>query len=77
MPLGVNPFIKGGSIDFDGDHALCLAGGVFIPPARWVYLGMTLNWTDAEAGTVREVGPQFGAVVTQIFTLLRDRLGNN
>jgi len=76
MPLGVNPFIKGGSIDFNGDHALCLAGGVFIPPARWVYFGMTLNWTDAEAGTVKEVGPQFGAVVTQIFTQLRDRLGN-
>jgi beta-lactamase class A len=76
MPLGINPFIKGGSIDFDGEHALCLAGGVFIPPARWVYFGLTLNWTDAEAGTVKEVGPQFGAVVTQMFTLLRDRLGN-
>jgi hypothetical protein len=38
--------------------------------------GVTLNWTDAQAGTVAQVGPQFGAVVTQIFTLLRDRLGN-
>ena len=75
MPLGVNAFVKGGSIDFDGEYALCLAGGVFIPARRWVYFGMTINWTDAEGGNLAQEAPRFGSVVMQIFTLLRDRLG--
>jgi hypothetical protein len=75
MPLGVNAFVKGGSIDFNGEHALCLAGGVFLPARRWAYFGMTINWTDAEGGRVAEEGPRFAAVVNEIFTALNDRLG--
>jgi len=37
IPLGVNAFIKASSIDFNGEHALSLAGGVFIPARRWAY----------------------------------------
>jgi beta-lactamase class A len=76
MPLGVNAFVKGGSIDFNGEHALCLAGGIFIPASRWAYFAMTINWTDREGGTVADQGPQFGAVATQIFTWLNERLGS-
>jgi len=43
IPLGMNAFIKGGSIDFNGQHALCIAGGVFMPADRWAYFGMTIN----------------------------------
>ena len=76
MPLGLNAFLKGGSIDFNGDYALCLAGGVFIPNGeRWVYFGITINWTDAQAGGIAAVAPAFTAVVNDIFTALRDRLG--
>jgi beta-lactamase class A len=75
MPLGVNAFLKGGSIDFDGQHALSLAGGMFVPSQRWVYFGMIINWTDAEGGTVAQEGPQFASTTKQIFTSLRDALG--
>jgi len=75
MPLGVNAFVKGGSIDFNGEHALSLAGGAFLPARRWAYFGMTINWTDAEGGPVAEEGPRFAAVVNEIFTALNDRLG--
>ncbi|MDQ3694870.1 MAG: serine hydrolase [Chloroflexota bacterium] len=73
MPLGVNGFGKGGSIDFDGSHVLNLAGGLYVPD-RWVYFALLLNWTDAEGGTSAEVrGPAIAAART-IFTLVRDRL---
>ena len=73
IPLGMNAFIKGGSIDFHGEHALSLAGGVFIPARRWAYFGMIINWTGEQ--TTADVGPQFAAVTNQIFTLLQEWLG--
>jgi beta-lactamase class A len=75
FPLGVNAFVKGGSIDFSGEHALSLAGGMYVPD-RWVYFSLIINWTDAEAGPVAEVLPAFGATSMTIFTWLRDELGN-
>ena len=73
MPLGVNGFGKGGSIDFDGSHVLNLAGGLYVAD-RWVYFALLLNWTDAEGGTSAELrGPTVAAAKT-IFTLVRDRL---
>lgn len=79
FPLGVNGFIKGGSIDFDGHHALAVPGGVFIPPKRWVYFAFMVNWTDAQTGgrPVADVTAQFGATLLQIFTSLRDDFGCN
>jgi beta-lactamase class A len=76
MPLGVNAFLKGGSIDFNGQHALSLAGGMFVPGQRWVYFGMIINWTDVEGGTVEQEGPQFASTTKQIFTSLRDALAS-
>jgi len=75
FPLGVNGFVKGGSIDFAGEHALSLAGGMYVPD-RWVYFSMIINWTDAEAGPVAEVLPRFATTAMTIFTWLRDELGN-
>jgi beta-lactamase class A len=72
MPLGVNAFMKGGSIDFGGEHALSIAGGVFIPPRRWAYYSLMLNWTDAQGGEVADVVGPFTASCKRIFTLLRD-----
>jgi beta-lactamase class A len=74
MPLGVNGFLKGGSLDATPDHALSLAGGLYVPD-RWVYFAFIVNWTDEDAGLVAEVGPGFAAAARQVFTLVHDRLG--
>jgi beta-lactamase class A len=75
FPLGVNAFLKGGSIDFAGEHALSLAGGMYVPD-RWVYFSLIINWTDAQGGTVAEEQGHFAAAVMKIFTWIRDELGN-
>lgn len=77
MPLGVNAFLKGGSIDFGGEHALSIAGGVFIPDHRWVYYSLMINWVDGEAGDVAAVQGPFARTCKGIFTLLRDTLGSH
>lgn len=76
-PLGVNAFMKGGSVDLGGEHALSIAGGLFIPSQRWAYFSLMINWTDAEGGSVAEVGGPFGASCMRIFTALRDALGGD
>ena len=43
LPLGVNAFVKGGSIDVPGFHAICVPGGMFFDD-RWVYFCLTINW---------------------------------
>ena len=75
FPLGVNAFIKGGSIDLAGDHALSIAGGMYVPD-RWVYFALIVNWTDAEAGSTGEVVPLLAETTMNVFTWIRDRLGN-
>lgn len=75
MPLGVNAFLKGGNVDSDGEHALSIAGGMFIPPRRWVYYSLMINWLDGEGGVSAEVQDPFVSACKQIFTLLRDSLG--
>lgn len=72
MPLGVNAFMKGGSIDFVGEHALSIAGGVFIPSRRWAYYSLMINWTDAQGGEVADVVGPFTSSCKRIFTMLRD-----
>lgn len=72
MPLGVNGFGKGGSIDFGGSHVLTFAGGLYVPD-RWVYFALLVNWTDAEGGFSAEVLDPAIAAARTIFTLVRDR----
>jgi beta-lactamase class A len=73
FPLGVNAFVKGGSLDAFTDHVLSAAGGMYAAQ-RWVYFAVILNWDDAEAGTVGSVGPAFVTVMHAAFTMIRDRL---
>ena len=73
FPLGVNAFVKGGSLDAFTDHVLSGAGGMYAAQ-RWVYFAVILNWDDAEAGTVGSVGPAFETVMHAAFTMIRDRL---
>ena len=60
MPLGINGFAKGGSMDSFAEHVLSVAGGAFLAQ-RWVYFAMIVNWDDAEGGPVGEVVPSFAA----------------
>jgi beta-lactamase class A len=46
LPLGVSAFVKGGSIDTPGFHAVCVPGGMFFED-RWVFFAMTINWSAA------------------------------
>jgi hypothetical protein len=64
--------MKGGSIDFATEHALCLAGGMWVPK-RWIYFGMMINWTNGSP--VAEVQQPFGETANKIFTWVRDGLG--
>ena len=73
FPLGVNSFVKGGSLDAFSDHVLSAAGGMYAAQ-RWVYFAVILNWDDAEAGSVASVGPLFTSVTHAVFTMIRDRL---
>lgn len=43
VPLGVSAFMKGGSIDVPGFHAVCTPGGLFFDN-RWVYFSFAINW---------------------------------
>jgi beta-lactamase class A len=72
MPLGVNAFLKGGSLDLFDEHALSIAGGMFIPARRWVYYSLMINWVDGQGGTTETVGPLFAEVLGNIFTWIRD-----
>lgn len=74
MPLGVSAFLKGGSINYNGDNALSVGGGMYFPK-RWVYYSLIINWTDAEASDGGAVQAQYAAAARTIFTLVRDRLG--
>src|ERR1700760_2144404 len=49
VPLGASAFVKGGSIDTPGFHAVCLPGGMLFEN-RWVFFSIALNW-DSPAAT--------------------------
>ena len=74
FPLGVNSFVKGGSLDAFADHVLSVAGGMYVAQ-RWVYFAVILNWSDYDGGSVASVGPAFVSVGHAAFTAIRDRLG--
>ena len=54
LPLGVSAFVKGGSIDVPGFHALCVPGGMFFDN-RWVYFCLTINWPAAAETDMKTV----------------------
>ncbi len=72
VPLGVNGFAKGGTLDFGDEHILTLAGGLWVA-RRWISFALMMTWTDAEAGPVDETMPAFTQTARSIFTLVRDR----
>jgi beta-lactamase class A len=72
MPLGVSAFVKGGSIDVAGFHAVCAPGAMLFDD-RWVYFSIAINWT-APAVTDPATVSAFAAAASRALTLVRDGL---
>jgi beta-lactamase class A len=72
MPLGVSAFVKGGSIDVPGFHAVCVPGGMFFDD-RWVYFCLTFNWY-AKAETDVNAFKEFVAAASRALALVKDGL---
>ena len=74
LPLGVSAFVKGGSIDVPGFHAVCVPGGMFFD-GRWVYFCLTLNWY-ATAETDPNTVTAFAAAASEALELVKDALSD-
>lgn len=61
LPLGVSAFLKAGSIDIPGYHALSVPGGMFFED-RWVYFSFTYNWYAPEEHDPAGAGEFIGGV---------------
>lgn len=72
LPLGVSAFLKGGSIDITGFHALCVPGGMLFDD-RWVYFCLTINW-DAAAEKDPATVKAFAAACSQALALTKQAL---
>jgi beta-lactamase class A len=72
LPLGVSAFVKGGSIDVPGYHAVCVPGGMLFD-GRWVYFCLTINWY-AKAETDVATVNTFIAAGSRALTMVKDAL---
>lgn len=68
VPLGVSAFIKGGSIDVPGFHAVSVPGGLFFNN-RWVFFCFTINW-PAPGETDPKTVAAFAAAVHQALVIV-------
>lgn len=73
FPIGINAFGKAGYFDAPGNHARCIAGGMYFPD-RWVYFATILNWDEAEVDDPETVKAYFRATRGAI-ELVRRALG--
>jgi beta-lactamase class A len=72
LPLGVSAFVKGGSIDVPGFHALCVPGGMLFDD-RWVYFCLTINWYAAAETDPSTVGA-FAAACSRALAMVKEAL---
>lgn len=72
LPLGVSAFVKGGSIDVAGFHAVCVPGGMLFDN-RWVYFCLTINWY-AKAETDVQTVSAFVAAGSRALTMVKEAL---
>lgn len=72
LPLGVSAFVKGGSIDVPGFHAVCAPGGMFFDD-RWVYFCLTINW-HAKAETDPNTVSAFTAAGSRALAMVKETL---
>lgn len=72
VPLGASAFVKGGSIDVQGFHAVCAPGAMLFDD-RWVYFCLTINWY-AKAETDPATVGAFAAAGSQALALVKEGL---
>jgi beta-lactamase class A len=72
VPLGASAFVKGGSIDVAGFHAICAPGAMLFDD-RWVYFCLTINW-DAKAVTDGETVNAFIAAGSRALSMVKGAL---
>lgn len=60
FPIGMSVFGKAGYFDSEGQHARCIAGGLYFPD-RWVYFATILNWDSPEVDDPKTVTAYFRA----------------
>jgi beta-lactamase class A len=72
LPLGVSAFVKGGSIDVPGFHAVCAPGGMLFD-GRWVYFCLAFNWY-AKAETDVETASAFATAGSRALTMVKEAL---
>jgi beta-lactamase class A len=72
LPLGVSAFVKGGSIDVVGFHAICAPGAMFFND-RWVYFCLAYNWY-AKGETDGAGAGAFVAAGSRALTMIKDAL---
>jgi len=72
MPLGVSAFIKGGSIDVAGFHAVCAPVAMLFDD-RWVYFCVDMNWYAAPVSDPKTFNA-FAAAASRALTLVKDGL---
>jgi beta-lactamase class A len=75
VPLGVSAFVKGGSIDIPGSHAVCVPGGLFFDD-RWVFFCFTINW-PAPGETDPATFAAFATAVRQALSIVVDALARH
>lgn len=75
VPLGVSAFVKGGSIDIPGSHAVCAPGGLFFDD-RWVFFCFTINW-PAPGETDPDTVIAFATAVRQALNITVDALARH
>jgi len=61
FPLGSSVFGKAGYFDSPGQHARCVAGGMYVLN-RWVYFAAILNWDAADVDDPTTVAAFFDAL---------------
>lgn len=72
LPLGASAFVKGGSIDVPGFHALCVPGGMLIGD-RWVFFAFILNWRSP-AETDPKTVAEFAGGVSRAMQIVKEKL---
>lgn len=73
FPIGMSVFGKAGYFDSPGNHARCIAGGMYFPK-RWVYFAAILNWDEPEVDDPGTVSAYFKAI-RRTAELVRSALG--
>lgn len=72
VPEDVIAYGKGGSIDWEGFHALCVAGQMRVKEVP-VSFCFTLNWTGGSSDSISRVG-EFGAATAKVLAAVADTL---